>query len=64
MKSTRADKGYKVRVYVDRQLQRDFGKGETKHPYATREGAEKRMEQLKRRFRKVRSAKYSIVCCK
>jgi len=58
----KTSKGYKVRVYVNRDLQRDFGKGETKEPYRTREGAEKRMTQLKKKFgRQVPEAKYSIV---
>jgi hypothetical protein len=61
MKNRRTGKGYKVRVYVDRQLQRDFGKGETKHPYKTREGAEVRMQELKRRFKRVKEATFSVV---
>ena len=43
--------GYKVRIRVGRQLQRDFGIGKTKKPYKTRKGAEKRMQGLEKAYK-------------
>jgi hypothetical protein len=57
--------GYKVRVHINRDLGNDFGIGQTKKPYKSREGAEKRAKALRRQYSdllsKYRGAKVSII---